>query len=381
MASSLAATGAASGARQDVVRLCHQHLAAVELLGQVLARVRRVVWFDASLWSTTDPATLLPTGGLVHNLPLAACHPYFDHELLVPDVNKFAELARSARPVGVLSQATGGDLGQSARYRDLGEPYGLTDELRVAFVADGWCWGVAALYRLRGRFAEREAGFVAGLAPHLAHGLRTALLAAADEGGQDAPGTVVVDARGRVEAVTPEAGRWMAELTALTDRSGHSEQPAIPPVVYIVAARARAALSGRDEGLPSARVRTRAGQWLVVHGSMLSGPDGPDGRAAVVIEPARPAQIAPIIVAAWQLTGREQDVLRLVCQGLGTDQIAKELFLSPHTVRGYLKDLFAKVGVASRGELVARLFADHYQDQLFGTALSCTTQPEPPPSG
>jgi hypothetical protein len=64
---------------------------AIELLGQVLARVRQVVPFDASFWSTTDPATLLPTGGLVHNLPLETCQPYFDHELLLPDVNKFAE--------------------------------------------------------------------------------------------------------------------------------------------------------------------------------------------------------------------------------------------------------------------------------------------------
>jgi hypothetical protein len=98
----------------------------------------------------------------------------------------------------------------------------------------------------------------------------------------------------------------MAELTALTDRTGYIEQPRIPPAVYIVAARARAALAGRDEGLPSARVRTRSGQWLVVHGSMLRGPDGPDGRAAVVIEPARPAEIASVIVAAYQLTERSR---------------------------------------------------------------------------
>jgi len=222
--------------------------------------------------------------------------------------------------------------------------------------------------RQRAAFSAREADFVADLAAHLAQGLRTALLDTAAAGGQRAPGTVLVDAHGRVEAVTPEAERWMAELTALTDRTGYIEQPRIPPAVYIVAARARAALAGGDEGLPSARVRTRAGQWLVVHGSMLSGPDGPDGRAAVVIEPARPAEIAPVIVAAYHLTEREQDVLRLVCRGLGTDQIARALFLSPHTVRGYLKALFAKVGVGSRGELVARLFADHYHDRLTGTA-------------
>jgi DNA-binding CsgD family transcriptional regulator len=146
-----------------------------------------------------------------------------------------------------------------------------------------------------------------------------------------------------------------------------ADQPRTPPVVYIVAARARAALAGRDQGPPSACVRTRAGQWLVVHGSLLAGSDGPDGRAAVVIEPARPAEIAPVIVAAYQLTERERDVLRLVCRGLGTEEIAQALFLSPHTVRGHLKALFAKVGVASRGELVARLFADHYHGQLAGT--------------
>src|SRR6266536_5871029 len=117
MAGSLASASVASRARQDVVRLCHRGLPAVELLGQVLARVRRVVPFDASFWSTTDPATLLPTGGLVHNLPLETCQPYFDHELIVADVNRFAELAAAARPVGVLSQATGGDLRRSARYR------------------------------------------------------------------------------------------------------------------------------------------------------------------------------------------------------------------------------------------------------------------------
>lgn len=56
------------------------------------------------------------------------------------------------------------------------------------------------------------------------------------------------------------------------------------------------------------------------------------------------------------------------CQGLGTEQIAQALFLSPHIVRGYLKGLFTKVGVNSRGELVAALFAGHYHDRLFATA-------------
>jgi DNA-binding CsgD family transcriptional regulator len=40
--------------------------------------------------------------------------------------------------------------------------------------------------------------------------------------------------------------------------------------------------------------------------------------------------------------------------------MAERLFLSKHTVRGHLKAIFEKVGVSSRGELVAKLFAEHY---------------------
>jgi hypothetical protein len=222
-------------------------------------------------------ATLPPTGGVVHNLPLDSCEPYFEHELLIPDVNKFAELAGGDRTVGVLSEATGGDPRQSPRWRTIGEPLGIDDELRVAFVADGACWGYAALLRRHGHYTARDVSFVAAVSAHIAHGLRTALLAAATPGVDGAPGTIVVDATGRIEAVTSEAERWMAELTTLTERHGYPDQPSIPPAVHIVAARARAALAGRDDGLPSARLRTRTGRWLIVHGSPLHSANGRTG--------------------------------------------------------------------------------------------------------
>jgi DNA-binding CsgD family transcriptional regulator len=50
----------------------------------------------------------------------------------------------------------------------------------------------------------------------------------------------------------------------------------------------------------------------------------------------------------------------LIAKGLGTGEIASRLHLSRHTVRDHVKAIFEKVDVSSRGELVARLFAEHY---------------------
>jgi DNA-binding NarL/FixJ family response regulator len=60
------------------------------------------------------------------------------------------------------------------------------------------------------------------------------------------------------------------------------------------------------------------------------------------------------------LSPREQEITELIAQGLGAGEIAHRLHLSTHTLRDYVKAIFEKVHVSSRGELVAKLFADHY---------------------
>ena len=52
------------------------------------------------------------------------------------------------------------------------------------------------------------------------------------------------------------------------------------------------------------------------------------------------------------LTKREDEVVRLVAEGLQNRDIAKELKLSEHTVKNYLFHIFEKLGVSSRVELV-----------------------------
>lgn len=52
------------------------------------------------------------------------------------------------------------------------------------------------------------------------------------------------------------------------------------------------------------------------------------------------------------LTRRELDVVRLVAEGCGNREIAQQLGLSEHTVKNYLFNIFDKLGISSRAELV-----------------------------
>ena len=63
------------------------------------------------------------------------------------------------------------------------------------------------------------------------------------------------------------------------------------------------------------------------------------------------------------------DIVLLLCQGIGTKEIAAELMISVHTVRDHLKSIFDKAGVNSRGELVAGLFSNHVLSQFHGAVV------------
>lgn len=57
------------------------------------------------------------------------------------------------------------------------------------------------------------------------------------------------------------------------------------------------------------------------------------------------------------LTSREQDVVRLVAEGMKNREIADSLSLTDHSVRNYLYRIFDKLGVSSRAELILYAFS------------------------
>ena len=169
----------------------------------------------------------------------------------------------------------------------------------------------------------------------------------------DAVGLLVLDPHGDVASANQAADAWLDELGA-----GERVPGALPTVVRSVAGQARVAAG--DGAL--ARVLTPSGRWAVVRGSLLG--DGPAASVAVVVETARPAELAPLMADAYGLTDRERRVTELVARGFSTNEIAAELHLSAYTVQDHLKSIFERTGVGSRGGLVARLFFEHHAPHL-----------------
>jgi DNA-binding CsgD family transcriptional regulator len=54
------------------------------------------------------------------------------------------------------------------------------------------------------------------------------------------------------------------------------------------------------------------------------------------------------------LTNRELQIVQLICMGCLTKQVADRLRISEFTVRSYLKTIYCKLGVRSRGAMVFR---------------------------
>jgi DNA-binding CsgD family transcriptional regulator len=345
--------GALAGQGLDLVTFWQE---ATEIIAPVVPH------YMGPCWYTLDPASLLITSHYneyVEELP----QEWLALEYYEDDVNKLADVARSTSGTSTLHEATGGDPSSSPRWQanmELGGDQELIVGLRTG---SGDVWGGLGLYREPGRplFDADEIEFVRAAAPALGEGARRSLLLgeASDPEGPEAPGLLVLSSDWEVESATPGVQRWVSDLP-----EGDWDAGRLPSAVLSVAGRALRSAESRDAPgeVALARVLSRSGTWVVLHGATLVS-DGAR-RVAVIVEPAHPARIAPLLMSAYGLTEREQDVTRLVLQGESTASIAERLVVSAHTVQQHLKSIFEKTGVRSRRDLVGKVFFSYYEPRL-----------------
>lgn len=318
-----------------------------DLLTSVAALIRSVVPYTGGAWLVTDPATTLFTDGIVEHFDDETCLPWFTNELHDEDVHKFRDLV--GRGPGVLSRTE--HRATSVRWQEIMRPQGLDDEVRLTFDDANGCWGVVELHRPAGGpdFGHDEVGLLAQMAPVVTAGLRK--IAAANVRNAtatgDAPGLLHVRPDRTVQPLTPSGARWLDLLVP----TGGSGAVSLTPLLSLAAGRTHQHL----------RVRALDGQWVTLHAEPAIDDDG----IIVVVSPSEGAEIARVLTRAYGLTDRERDVVQALARGRSTNEIAGDLFVSPHTVRDHVKSALGKVGVSSRSELIATLFNRHYADGFF----------------
>ncbi|KRF36291.1 response regulator transcription factor [Nocardioides sp. Soil805] len=116
-----------------------------------------------------------------------------------------------------------------------------------------------------------------------------------------------------------------------------------------------------------------------------SGFVGKDSRAAEVISAAKHAAVAPrtflcsglsaamvrraTTPATPRLSGREEEVLALLADGLGTGEIAGRLYLSESTAKTHITHIYQKLGAANRAQALVTAMRmgllDHLSPQRF----------------
>ena len=146
------------------------------------------------------------------------------------------------------------------------------------------------------------------------------------------PGLMIFDSTGELISVNEQTATWLRELPA--DHCLPTDLGvAVPMWLMVTVFQAAAGVAGNRHGTARARIRSRRGQWLVCHATCLRDVDGSVDQVAVVIEPAPASEVAPIIIDAYGLTEREQQITTLIARCDHHRHRRRAVPLGPHRPR------------------------------------------------
>lgn len=315
-----------------------------------IRRLRAELGSDGGALLLMDPVTRLFTSGAVDALPESSCHPFFAFELS-DEPRTFRRMAAQRARGSTVSDVHEPD---EPFVRDVLVPHGHGAEIRAVCADTTAVWGGVSLWRQVGAapFRAGDVGRLDRLVEGVASDLRAAVVGSLGEPTAVEPAAahraaVVLDAGDVVEG-SPDLDDVLREL-------GHSATDEYRHLDHL------RALASRDPQF-STVIRTTRG-WLTAHGTPLGR-----GRVAVTITAAGPEQLLGARVVAAGLTMREIEVTRLLCRGLSEREIARELGVSAHTAHDHVRSVRRKLGVRSRAEVSATIFAERYFDRFLGSA-------------
>jgi hypothetical protein len=202
--------------RRIETALAEPHATAHAVVRTVLAESADVLAIHSSCWHGTDPATGSLLDGAERGDAPGSYEESLVYEYRRPDVNRFADLSAGRDKVAAISTATGNRPSSSARFREMIEPTGVADELRVAFSDAFGMWMSVVVFTER-RMTEDDLRFVADIVPGATSAMRDAttrsldaVAGLVDPADGTAPSVLLLDAADRVISADPVARRRLA---------------------------------------------------------------------------------------------------------------------------------------------------------------------------
>lgn len=279
----------------------------------------------------------------------------------------------SFRDIVMFGQATGNakrmwarGFEQSATYAAIFKPYGYKWMLD-GVVRDGQRpYGCFALIRRDSDpdFTPDDEALLAQALPYVAHAMRVEATRPSRFVSSGRSALVVCSEDGEVLEWSPRAHE-MAVYALVGDvnldaRIAHTDFADVQPALGALVGELRARLQQHaHEALPALVRRNDWGEF-VFRGYPLQAQRGELAeRIGVLIEQCVPLEAHLLArVNNTDLSNRQKEVALLSARGLPNAQIARQLNLTPQTVKDYFKDIYARLHINSHQELLQRLSAD-----------------------
>jgi DNA-binding CsgD family transcriptional regulator len=313
-----------------------------------------VIGFDAHVWLLTDPETSVGASPLAH-VPCVPELPELIRLKYATRLNRWTELGDP--PVGLLHQATEGELRRSLVWRDLLSRYDVRDVASVVMRDHFGCWAFLDLWRSGKHqpFTPDEAAFLEAIAGPVTSALRrsqasTFSSSPTADSRRLGPVVLLLAPDLTVRLQTPETHAFLHLLVPPSPGAAP-----IPASAYNVAAQLLAVEAGVDTHAASARVHLAGGLWMTLRAARIGDAAQAQRRdIAVTIEETSPTDRTRLFSRAFGLTGRESELVSHLVEGADTHEIARRMFLSEHTVQDHLKSIFRKTAARNRRTLLAR---------------------------
>ncbi|MBT2443887.1 helix-turn-helix transcriptional regulator [Streptomyces sp. ISL-36] len=343
----MASSAAYARSHERVVRLCEAGGDSRHLRLRLLDELRATAGFDAYAFLLTDPETSVGCAP-VADVPAMPELPRLIRLKYLTEVNRWTALD----DVALLSEEQGPT--RSLLWRELLRGYGVRDVASMAFKDRFGCWGFLDLYRYDRDFTRAEASYLSRLAEPVTTALRRSqaetFVIRPPDAPRPGPLVLLLSRDLLVHGQTPETHAYLSVL--VPPQHG---RPPIPASAYNVAAQLLAVEAGVDTNPPRARVHLADGLWLTLRAARIGEADPPERRdIAVTIEETSPTERLAVFTKAFALSAREAELLSHLAKGGDSHAVARQMFLSEHTVQDHLKSIFAKTSTNNRRILLTR---------------------------